>query len=68
MERSIPNAWIETAIEQPDRTARDPRDPVAIHSFCAIPAAGGRVLKVVHKPAGDDVSAVTVRLDRGAKR
>lgn len=68
MERAIPLAWIEAAIEQPDRTARDAQDPAATHPFRAIPEAGGRVLKVVHRAVGDDVFVVTVHLDRGAKR
>ena len=67
VERAIPPAWIEAAIERPDRTARDALDPSVMHSFRAVPEAGGRVLKVVHKPAGDDVLVVTVHLDRGAK-
>ncbi len=67
-ERGIPLAWIEAAIAQPDRTAPDPADPTLVHAFRAIGAAGGRILKVVHRAGGGDILVVTAHLDRGASR
>jgi hypothetical protein len=56
MERGIPLHWVEAAISGPDWTAPD-SDPALIHSFRVIGEAGGRVLKVVHRPEGNDVSS-----------
>jgi hypothetical protein len=50
----------------------DPTDPASSRSFKAIPAFANRVLRVVHRPdgdniPGDDVFVVTAHWDRGAK-
>jgi hypothetical protein len=65
--RQLQRAWIESAITTPDWTAPDP-DPTLTRSYKAIAAFGGRVLRVVHRPEGDDVLVVTAHFDRGAKR
>ena len=44
----------------------DPRDPTLTRSFKAIPNFGHRVLRVVHRPDGDDILVITAHLDRGA--
>lgn len=67
-ERGIPLTWVEATITQPDRTAMDPDDPALIHAFRAMDAAGGRVLKVVHRADDYDILVVTAHLDRGASR
>ncbi|NGM22911.1 DUF4258 domain-containing protein [Roseomonas stagni] len=67
-ERGIPLAWIEVTITEPDRTSPDASDPTLLHAFRAIDAAGGRVLKVVHRVRGGDILVVTAHLDRGASR
>jgi hypothetical protein len=67
-ERATPLAPVEAMVNAPDRVAPDALDPAATHLFRAIPEAVGKVLKVVHKPSGDDVTVVTAHLDRGARR
>jgi hypothetical protein len=65
--RGIESAWVEATISDPDRTEPDPR-PGRTRSFKAIAAFGGRVLRVVHRPADDGVMVITTYFDRGAKR
>jgi hypothetical protein len=65
--RGLLRGWIETAVSTPDWTAPD-LDPTLTRSFKAIPEAGGKVLRVVHRPAGDDILIVTALFDRGARR
>lgn len=66
--RAIARVWVEAAIATPDWTAPDPRDPALTRSYKAIPAFGHRVLRVVHRPDGDDMLVITAHFDRGAKR
>lgn len=65
-ERGLPIAWIEATILAPDRRAKDPTDPVLTRSYRRIPQANGRILRVVHRPAGPDILVITAFLDRGA--
>ncbi|HET9018296.1 MAG TPA: DUF4258 domain-containing protein [Acetobacteraceae bacterium] len=67
VERRIALAWIESAVSAPDWTSPDP-DPALSRSFKTIPDAGGRVLRVVHRPDGPDILIVTAHFDRGARR
>lgn len=67
-ERAVLPAWVEARLDRPDRTAPDPHDTAATHSFRSIPEAGGKMLKVVHRVVGNDVLVVTAHFDRGAKR
>ena len=46
----------------------DPRHPDRIRSYKAIAEHGGRVLRVVHRPEGDDILIITVHFDRRARR
>lgn len=66
--RGILPAYIDAALASPDWTAPDPTRPGVTRSFKAIPAFGGRVLRVAHRPQGDDVFVITATWDRGAKR
>ena len=65
--RDLAFDWIDRAITAPDFTDTDPHDPVLIRSFKAIDEAGGRVLRVVHRPEGNDILVITVHFDRDAK-
>ncbi len=65
--RGLRRDWIEAAIAAPDWTASDP-DPTLTRSYKAIAEFGGRVLRVVHRPDGDDVLVVMAHFDRGARR
>lgn len=67
LERKLQMAWIERVVSTPDWTAPD-RDPALTQSFKAIAEAGSRVLKVVHRPDGEDVAVVTAHFDRDAKQ
>lgn len=66
-ERELAWEWVERAVLQPDRREADPTDPVAIRSYRRIPEAGGRIIRVVHRPHGEDILIITAFLDRGAK-
>jgi hypothetical protein len=66
--RAIEPDWVRAAIAAPDRTEADPRDPSLTRSFKAVAAFGNRVLRVVHRPDGDDILVVTAHFDRGARR
>jgi len=63
--RDIEFAWVEATVKRPSATAVDPRDPTLTRSFRAIPEADGRVLRVVHRPAGPDIVIITAHFDRG---
>jgi hypothetical protein len=66
--RNIALAWIEEAVSSPDFVEADPRHPERTRSYKAIAGFGGRVLRVVNRPAGDDILIITVHFDRGARR
>jgi hypothetical protein len=66
--RKIALDWIERAIAMPDFTGPDPSDPALTRSYKAIDEAGGRILRVVHRPDTDDIVIVTVHFDRDARR
>ena len=65
--RGIAAEWVAATIAQPDHRQIDPSDPVLIRSFKSIDAMGDRVLRVVHRPDGDDMLVVTAFFDRGAR-
>jgi hypothetical protein len=66
--RSILFAWIEETVSSPDYVEADPRHPERTRSYKAIAELGGRVLRVVHRPEGDDIVIITVHFDRGARQ
>lgn len=66
--RKLHLEWLERTIQFPERTGPDPRDHTLIRSYRAIPEAGGRMLRVVHRAAGPDILVVTAFFDRGARR
>ena len=66
--RNILVAWVERTLAAPDFAHPDPGDPSLTRSFKAIDEAGGRILRVVHRPDGNDILVATVHFDRGARR
>ena len=66
--RNIAFTWIEQAVSSPAFVEADPRHPDRTRSYKAIAEFGGRVLRVVHRPDGDDIVIITVHFDRGARR
>jgi len=66
--REIAVDWIEAALRAPDWVETDPRHPDRTRSYKAIAEYGARVLRVVHRPEGDDIVIITVHFDRGARR
>ena len=66
--RNLPFEWVERTIAAPDFSRADPNDLRLTRSFKAINEAGGRILRVVHRPERDDILVVTVHFDRGARR
>jgi Domain of unknown function (DUF4258) len=67
-ERLIPLEWIERTVREPDWTTPCPKDAALTRCYRRIAEAGGRVLRVVHRPEGNDILIVTAFLDRGARR
>jgi hypothetical protein len=65
--RGILFSYIEAALISPDRVAQDVTDPAPTRSHKVIPEFGSRVLRVVHRRAGDDIFVVTAHWDRGTK-
>jgi len=66
--REITLGWIEATVNSPDFVQADPRHPERQRSYKGIAEYGGRVLRVVHRPEGDDIVVITVHFDRGARR
>ena len=66
--RNISLAWIEATVSSPDFVEMDPQHPERTRSYKAFAEFGGRVLRVVHRPEGDDIVIITVHFDRGARR
>jgi hypothetical protein len=65
--RAILVAWIEDAVSTPDFVQSDPRHLQRTRSYKTIAQFGGRVLRVVHCPEGNDIVVITAHFDRGAK-
>lgn len=66
--RGLDVRWVEATVMRPDYSAPNPSDTTLTRSWRAIPEFGGRMLRVVHRPDGNDVIVVTAHFDRGAKR
>jgi hypothetical protein len=66
-ERGIAFESVVAVIEQPELRSADPLDPALTRSYGKIPAAGGRVLRVVHRPDDSDILVITAHFDRGKK-
>ena len=66
-ERGLALEWIERTVQAPDASGPDPGQPALMRSFKRIPEAGGRVLRVVHRPQNSDMLVITAFFDRGAR-
>ncbi|HRD28523.1 MAG TPA: DUF4258 domain-containing protein [Caulobacter sp.] len=67
-DRGLSPAWAEAAIRAPDWTAPDPNDPAVERRFKVIAEMDGRVIRVPCVETADEIRALTVLLDRGARR
>jgi len=67
-ERGLALAWIEAAIAEPDTIGPDPASPDVTRAWKRIPEAGGRVVRVVYRPLGNDILVITAFFDRKARR
>ena len=67
-ERHLRLEWVEATVITPDWTAPDPDDPSVTRAFRAIAQAQGRVLRVAHRPDGDDILVLIAFFDRGARK
>jgi hypothetical protein len=65
--RSILLSYVEAALTSPNRVVQDMTDPALSRSYQVIPEFRNRVLRVVHRPDGDDIFVVTAHWDRRAK-
>jgi hypothetical protein len=65
--RKLDPGWIDRTVATPDFTRPDPDDPTLTRSFKSIDEVGGRILRVVHRPQGNDIVIITVHFDRDAK-
>ena len=61
-ERNIQEAWVKSAIENPDK--KEVNDDGTVHYIRAIEEYGGRYLRVVMNPASTPQRIVTVFFDR----
>ena len=59
--------WIERTAVAPDFSHLDPDDPTLTRAFKSIDETGGRILRVVHRPEGNDILVVNVPFNRDAK-
>jgi hypothetical protein len=66
--RDIAIDWIEAGVSAPDWIEPDPRHPDRTRSYKAIAEYGARVLRVAHRPEGEDIVIITVHFYRGARR
>jgi uncharacterized protein YuzE len=60
-ERGIALSWVEATIATPDWSVDDGR-PGITRSFKAISAAGDKILRVAHRPDGNDIAVITALL------
>ncbi|MCB8836745.1 DUF4258 domain-containing protein [Aurantimonas sp. VKM B-3413] len=67
-ERRISSHWVEAVIRHPDWVEPEPRDTQAERRFGAVPAFGGRVLRVVCAETSLDIRVITATFDRRARR
>jgi hypothetical protein len=65
--RGVTMAFIEATLAAPELVTPDKTDPSLIRSYKPIPEFSDRVLRVVHRPEGDDIFVVTAHWDRGVK-
>jgi Domain of unknown function (DUF4258) len=65
--RQILRAYIDAALASPDLVIPDRNDAALTRSYKKIAEFGGRVLRVVHRPDGDDIFVVTAHWDRGVR-
>jgi hypothetical protein len=65
--RELATSWIERTIASPDFRRVDPRHPSLTRSYKAIDEARGKILRVVHRPIGNDIIVVTAHFDRDAR-
>lgn len=66
-ERGIARDWIELTVTSPDWTTLDPQGAPVVRSYKTIPQFGGRYLRVVNRPNGDDTLIITAFWDRDAR-
>jgi Domain of unknown function (DUF4258) len=62
--RTIPMAWIERVLSDPDRKEPDRLDAEFMHGLKRIPEHGDRVLRVVYTESANAIRNVTVYFDR----
>ena len=65
--RAIALAWVEQAVAVPDFSRPDPHRPGITRSYKTIDEADGRILRVAHRPIGNDILVVTAHFDRNAQ-
>lgn len=63
-ERGILVAWLEHALQAPDRTESDPTDPALEHRIRRIEAHGNRALRVVVTRGTAPLRVITAFFDR----
>ena len=66
--RHIDPAWVEAAVNSPDRVEPDPWHPERTRAYKAIARSAIACLGLSTGPEGDDILVITAHFDRGAKR
>ena len=67
-ERSIPLAWAEQTLRNPEFERQDVGESGERRAFRRIDEAGGRWLRAVYRLRGDEIFVITVFLDRKAEK
>lgn len=67
-ERAIAEEWIAAALDHPDATTVDARDPAVSHALRAIEERDGRVLRVVYNGAQIPWVIIAAFFDRRERR
>jgi hypothetical protein len=64
VQREIDRQWVTATVFSPDFVEADPTRPDVFRAFRAIAERGGRFLRVVYVPEGEDFRIVTAFFDR----
>jgi len=67
-EREIDPAWVQIAVDNPEKIEPDPRRPGVLLAFRSFPERGGRVLRVAHVRSGVQMRVLTVFFDRSRRK
>ena len=68
VQREIDREWVRAAVFNPDFVEPDPTRLGVLRAFRAVTERGGRFLRVVYLPEGDNFRVLTAFFDRARPR